>query len=272
MSAIWLAIPLLVGAFVLGIWLNRYVRPFAKSEVQGVKLETLLGPVLSLTVLLLAFTLVATFGSYQRAATAAAEEARKTDYLFEMGQYLPAQVGSRLQAATACYASAVAAFEWDAMAQGRTAPEVSPWTRELRATFAEIVASEDVASPVLSQALTADRDRGESRSARLTEARPTVPTSIKMILVFTAMLGILALATFTLPHVRRRVQIGALAALTTLLLVMLLAIDDVDRPYEGLVALGPTDITRVAGDLREEFVEWRPDQTLPCDEQGLPLT
>jgi hypothetical protein len=271
MSVVWLAVPLLLGALLVGIWLNGYVRPFATSEVQGVKLEALIGPILTLTVLLLTFTLVTTFGSFQRAAAGAAVEARKADYLFEMGRLLPQPVGVRLEAATACYAAAVATFEWETMAQGRTAPEVSVWTAELRATFDEIVDRDDVPSPVLSSALTADRDRGESRSARLTEARPAVPTSIKMILILTATVGLLALATFTLPLVRRRVQIGALAALATLLTVMLLAIDDVDRPYAGLVRVDPVDMQRVAGDLREDFVELNPDVPLPCDEQGLPL-
>jgi hypothetical protein len=96
--------------------------------------------------------------------------------------------------------------------------------------------------------------------------------SIKVILILTATVGLLALATFTLPLVRRRVQIGALAALATLLTVMLLAIDDVDRPYEGLVRVDPVDMQRVAADLREDFVELNPGVPLPCDEQGLPVT
>jgi cytochrome bd-type quinol oxidase subunit 2 len=73
-------------ALICGLMANRYVRPFAKTEVQGVKLEALVGPVVSLTVLLLAFTLVTVYGSFLRAQTSAAEETRKVDYQFEMAQ------------------------------------------------------------------------------------------------------------------------------------------------------------------------------------------
>jgi type IV secretion system protein VirB2 len=39
-------ITLAVGAaLIVGLIANRYVRPFAKTEVQGVKLETLTGPI-----------------------------------------------------------------------------------------------------------------------------------------------------------------------------------------------------------------------------------
>ncbi|KAB7746521.1 hypothetical protein GA707_03265 [Nostocoides sp. F2B08] len=73
-------------AIVAGMFANRFVRPFATTEVQGVKLEALVGPLVSLTVLLLAFTLVTIFGSFQRAQFSASEEARKVDHQFEMAQ------------------------------------------------------------------------------------------------------------------------------------------------------------------------------------------
>ncbi len=268
---VYAAVLLLPAAYVLGVWLNGYVRPFAKSEVQGVKLEALLGPIMSMAVLLLAFTLVTTFGSYQRAVVAASDEARKADYLFELGRYMPDGPGTRIEAATACYAAAVATFEWETMAQGRTAPEVSVWTAQLRDGFDELVET-DAVSSVVGAALTADRDRGEARSRRLTEARPAVPDPIKVVLVGAAATGVLALATFTLPLVRRRVQIGALGALTVLLVVVIVSIDDVDRPYQGLVSIDPVDMARVAGDLREDFIELHPDTPPPCDDQGLPTS
>jgi hypothetical protein len=184
---------------------------------------------------------------------------------------MPEGPGTRIEAATACYAAAVAAFEWDTMAQdqGRTAPEVSVWTAQLRDGFDELVETDVVAS-VVGATLAADRDRGEARSRRLTEARPAVPDPIKVVLVGAAATGVLALATFTLPLVRHRVQIGALGGLTVLLVVVIVSIDDVDRPYQGLVSIDPVDMARVAGDLREDFIELHPDTPPPCDDQGLP--
>jgi uncharacterized membrane protein (DUF485 family) len=259
---------IILTALIVGLIANHFVRPFAKTEVQGVKLETLTGPIVSVTVLLLAFTLVTVYQSFLRGQTAAAEEARKVDYQFEMAQLLTEPDRQLISSATTCYASAVANYEWTSMQQGRTAPEVSPWTRQMRAGILSMTQRDEVPSSVMSALLTADRDRGESRSRRLTEAQPSVPIELKILLVITASFAVLVLATFTLGSVNRRVQIGVLTVLATVFIAFLAVITDLDRPYDGMVSVGPTDITRVAGDLREDYLEAYPAVPLPCDETG----
>jgi len=256
-------------ALAVGLLANRWVRPFADSEVKGIKLEALVGPILSLTVVLIAFTLVNVFASYNRAAQSASDEARKVDFLYELGGYLPdAAIQAELQSGVTCYAAAVAGPEWDVMDQGRTAPEVSPWTRQIRGAIEQISTSE-TPSPVFSAVLTADKERGEARSRRLTEARPAVPALLYGLLIGSAALGVFALAAFTLPYVGRRVQIGVLVILAVLLSLFVGMIRDMDRPYDGFVALDPTDITRVAGDLAEDWAEDHPGAPLPCDARGV---
>lgn len=268
-----LVIAAIVGAaLVAGLIANKYVRPFAKSEVQGVKLEALVGPIVSLTVLLIAFTLVTVFASFQRGQTAAADEARKVDNQFETAQYLTEPQRQEVLSATTCYALAVSTYEWEAMADGKTATEVSPWTKAIRAGYADMVAADDVPSGVMSALLAADRDRAEARSKRLTEARPAVPNELKFLLVLSASLGILALGTFTLGYVSRRVQIGVLSILALVFVLFLTAISDMDRPYDGVIAAPPDDITRVAGELLDDYQEMYPQKALPCDETGRALT
>ncbi len=157
------------------------------------------------------------------------------------------------------------------MADGKTATEVSPWTKAIRAGYAEVVAQDNVPSGVMSALLAADRDRAEARSKRLTEARPAVPTELKFLLVLSASLGILALATFTLGYVSRRVQIGVLSILALVFVLFLAAISDMDRPYDGVIAAPPEDITRVAGELLEDYQEMYPQDPLPCDNTGRAL-
>lgn len=236
----------------------------------GVKLEALIGPIMSLTVLLLAFTLVNVYGSYQRAQQSAAEEARKVDFLYELGGYSPEPVGEDLRAAVACYAAAVAGFEWAAMEDGRTARQVSPWTAAIREQIEALTGSEDSPGPVVSAVLAADKERGEARSRRLTEARPAVPKALFALLIGSAAVGIAALSTFTLGQVARRVQVGVLSVLALLLALFVGMVWDMDRPYDGVVAIEAVDMTRVAGDLRGDFVEDYPTRALPCDERGGP--
>ena len=61
---------ILATALTVGLIANHFVRPFAKTEVQGVKLELLVSPLLTLTVLLLSFVLVQAFSSYNRVRVA----------------------------------------------------------------------------------------------------------------------------------------------------------------------------------------------------------
>jgi hypothetical protein len=81
-------------------------------------------------------------------------------------------------------------------------------------------------------------------------------------------MGILVLATFTLGSVSRNVQVGVLTVLACVFVLFLSVISDMDRPYDGLVSAGPVDITRVAGDLAEDYAQAYPDVPLPCDSTG----
>lgn len=233
------------------------------------KLEALVSPMVSMSVLVLAFVLVQTFASYGRARDSSGEEARKVDFLFETAGYAPPSQARRLQAAVACYARVMAELEWETTGSGRTAPEASEWTGGMREVYGELVErGGDQPLPLL---LTTDKERGESRSRRLTEARPALPTAITILMIGSTTVGLFALATFTLPNVRRNTQIFALVGLTTVLVVVQLAIADMDRPYTGLIKVPSTDLERVSGDLAEDFGEDHPGRPLPCDEQGRPL-
>ena len=121
---------------------------------------------------------------------------------------------------------------------------------------------------MLSTVLTVDKERAEARSRRLTESRASVPPLLFTLLIGAASVGVFALAAFTLPYVGRRVQIGVLVKLALLLAGFIGVIWDMDRPYSGVVAVEATDMSRVAGDLAEEWSEEHPDEPLPCDERG----
>ena len=256
-------------ALSAGLLINRFVRPFATSELQGIKLETLVSPVMTMTALLLAFVLVQTFSSYQRAKTGAAEEARKVDFLYELGGYVPKREGQDLQAATACYAKVIATLEWPVTGDGQVASEASAWTGQMRDVYGRLalLGGEQPYAAMVQ----ADKERGEARSRRLTEARAAVPREMTVLLIVIASLGILALASLTLAKVTRNMQVVAVGTLALVLILVLLTINDLDRPFSGVIQLEPVDIERVAGDLGEDFAEDNPGARLPCDEAGRPL-
>ena len=113
----------LVGALLIGLLANRWVRPFAKSEVQGVKLELLISPLLTLTVLLLAFVLVQVFASFRASKDASGLEAGRVVFEFDIAGYYDDPIAEPMQSALVCYARAVAHQDWPALAGD---PELSP--------------------------------------------------------------------------------------------------------------------------------------------------
>ena len=92
---------------------------------------------------------------------------------------------------------------------------------------------------------------------------------MKLLLIGIAAPGVFNLATFTLTDVRRRMQIGALVGLSVLLAVFMAAIEEIDHPCSGIIAIAPTDITREAHELAAGFATHYPGIQLPCDRTGL---
>ncbi|MFD6436211.1 hypothetical protein ACFWFC_26175, partial [Streptomyces venezuelae] len=86
-----LIIVVAVLALLAGLAANRFLRPRLVSEDDdtGMAVKDLVGPLLTLTVLLLAFVLVTANGSYGKAEIAARGEARAVDQLVESAEYAP---------------------------------------------------------------------------------------------------------------------------------------------------------------------------------------
>ena len=201
----WIIIVVLAVAFVAGLVANHWVRPFATSEVQGVKLELLVSPLLTLSVLLLAFLLVQVFASYKTVRDASSEEAGKVLAEFDIAGYLPAEYAAPLQSSVICYSRAVAEIEWGLLDERAAVdPAVSLWGNKIDDPMARL-ASERSEQPY-GTLLSVDRERAEARRKRITEARPSVPVELNLLLLGISALGVFSLAAF---HVALRVSAGA---------------------------------------------------------------
>ncbi|WP_426367742.1 hypothetical protein [Streptomyces sp. E-08] len=104
-----LVILVAVAALLAGLAADRYLRPrlLTEDDDTGMAVKDLVGPLLTLTVLLLAFVLVTANGSYGKAEVASRGEARALDQLVETAEYAPQVQRSRIQADVVCYARAV---------------------------------------------------------------------------------------------------------------------------------------------------------------------
>ncbi|MEU5150088.1 DUF4239 domain-containing protein (plasmid) [Streptomyces yangpuensis] len=224
--------------------------------------KDLVGPLLTMTVLLLSFVLVTANGSYGKAEVAARGEARALDQLVETAEYAPAAERARIQAAAVCYARAVRAQEWPAMADGNGSPAPSIWSTDVRQSFKGLAGQ-----PVFGMLVAADNKRSDEREERLTQATSSIPPVIFWFLLATLVITVTALG-ICLPRKNNRGQTVTLVVITALLTTALVIIRDVDRPFGGIIDITPTAITEAERQAHRDFTAHHPATDLPCDNNG----
>ncbi|MGW3917689.1 bestrophin-like domain, partial [Streptomyces sp. NPDC005070] len=169
-------------ALVAGLAANRWLRPRLLSEDDdtGMAVKDLVGPLLTLTALLLAFVLVTANGSYDKAEVASRGEARALDQLVETAEHAPETQRAQIQADAVCCARAVRVQEWPAMSDGKGSAAPSVWSTDFRQTFRPLEGK-----PVFGMLIAADNKRSDEREERLTQASASIPSAIFWFLLAT---------------------------------------------------------------------------------------
>nr|WP_223184102.1 hypothetical protein [Streptomyces sp. CBMA291] len=251
-------------ALLAGLAANRWLRPLLLTEDDGtgMAVKDLVGPLLTMTVLLLSFVLVTANGSYGKAEVASHGEARALDQLVETAEYAPAAQRARIQAGAVCYARAVRTQEWPAMSDGNGSEAPSVWSTDFREVFKSLEGK-----PVFGMLVAADNKRSDERDERLTQATASIPSAIFWFLLATLVVTVTALG-ICLPRRNNRGQITTLVVITALLTTTLCIIRDVDRPFGGIVDVEPTSMAEVEGQAYRDFTANHPNADLPCDADG----
>ncbi|MER8237006.1 hypothetical protein [Streptomyces sp. NPDC094049] len=259
-----LVIVIAVLALLAGLAANRWLRPrlLTVGDEEGMAVKDLVGPLLTMTVLLLSFVLVTANGSYGKAEVASRGEARALDQLVETAEYAPAAERARVQADAVCYARAVRVQEWPAMSDGHGSPGPSVWSTDFRESFKSVAGK-----PVFGMLVAADNERSDEREERLTQATSSIPSVIFWFLLATLVVTVTALG-ICLPRKNNRGQILTLAVITALLTTTLVIIRDVDRPFGGIINVGPTAIAEAERQAYRDFTANHPSAALPCDSTG----
>ncbi|MEU6658486.1 hypothetical protein [Streptomyces sp. NPDC046821] len=259
-----LVIVVAVVALLAGLAANRFLRPrlLTEDDDTGMAVKDLVGPLLTLTVLLLAFVLVTANGSYGKAEVASRGEARALDQLVETAEYAPEAQRARIQAGAVCYARAVRTREWPAMADGNGHSAPSVWSTDFRRTFKTLEGK-----PAFGMLIAADNKRSDEREERLTQATASIPGTIFWFLLATLVITVVALG-ICLPRRNNRGQLVTLTVITALLTTTLVIIRDVDRPFGGIINVKPTAISEAERQADRDFHVNHPAAELPCDSEG----
>jgi hypothetical protein len=182
----------------------------------------------------------------------------------------PAEQGEELRGDIACYAQAVVADEWPAMASGGESELVVDWLRRIERTVDEMPVDTPRTAAALQHWLDEMTVRREGRRTRLYQAVPKVPEAVWL----TLLLGAALTVSFLLLYADRRdrwwVQATMIGSVTVLVAAGLLVVVYLDRPFQRDGAyVGPGEMETSIRLMDEELGDLA--IALPCDEAGRPI-
>jgi hypothetical protein len=231
----------------------------------GLSIGEMIGPLGTLSVLLLVFVLVQTYASWSAAGEAETAEASATLLLFREADLVnDGRTRNRLRAAVVCYARSVIRREWPAMQHRRVSSVPTYWGARIREagvrltrTGAERNAGENLVAR--------DGERASARQERLGEARPTVPTALFVLMVLAVAITLSIIGVATAQSVGRGVHPVIVVATGIVLAATLTLVRDLDHPYAGTLKRSPSQTEFIRAQIAPEV-----RGPLPCDDGGMP--
>jgi hypothetical protein len=236
-----------------------------RTSHEGLSMAGMVGPLGTLSVLLLVFVLVQTYASWSAAGEAETAEATATLLLFREADLVKdARTRNDLRAAVVCYATSVIRQEWPAMQNRRVSSVPTYWGARIREagvrltrTSAEKNAGENLVAR--------DGERASARQERLGEARPTVPRALFLLMLLAVAVALGFIGVATEQSVGRGVHAVIVVATGVVLAATLTLVRDLDQPYAGALRRSPSQTEFIRAQIAPEV-----RGPLPCDDGGMP--
>lgn len=273
MNLLW-AVLILVAAITVAVCAMLFVRrraPDGSYFEDGDRASGVFGVLATGFAIFAGFVIFLAFTSYDQSRSGSEAEALVVVQQFETAQFLPVNVRDRLTSELICYGRSVVDQEWPAMEDGTVGDAINPWGvalfRSLKLAKPETSAEEAAYGKWLDQ--TSDREEG--RRDRVHGATGIIPTSIWLVLFFTAGI-VFAYMLFFADHAERAVsQAMLIGSATAVVTATLLAIYALDNPYRpGVGNLRPVAMERSLAILDEARSVVNDSAPLPCDAEGEP--
>lgn len=184
-----------------------------------------------------AFMLSGVWTNFRTAEANASAEATDLVNLFRLAEGLPAPQRRQLQALCRTYASVAIEQEWPAMQGDSLSPPGFSVTQQLWATLMRA----DVHSPLeqtsLAAALGTLGSMTEHRRIRQLQSHSRLPTILWVVLIAGGLSTVGAACTYEVRSAR--LHTFQVVTLSSLIGLVLLAVADIDRPFQGAVHVPP---------------------------------
>jgi hypothetical protein len=188
--------------------------------------------------ILLAILVLFASTHYTAAMDHADQEATSLNDMYKAAGTLPGPVGGQLRHDVVCYAREKIDLEWPALraSDGNGSPEVFARTRQL----GQLVQDAAQAQPQnlnVSTLFNANLQRGAARQLMLEDSRPQLPAPLWVVVILG--IGIVVFLLSLRYWDERAHLVAALAASLLLLIAMVGALAELDRPFASVIGLQP---------------------------------
>ena len=187
---------------------------------------------------LLAFMLSGVWTMFQQAEVNAEQEANDLVNVFRLSSQLPDPAAIQLQNLSRDYAHMAIDKEFPSLSGQVLPPQGASLIAEMWATAGKIKATNPNEQIVLGQLLSTLGSMTQHRRIRIMQSREMLPPILWTVLIAGGVITVAAACFFGVPNFRfHLLQVIVLSFLISLVLV---AIADIDRPYQGDVKVSPT--------------------------------
>jgi len=218
---------------------------------------------------LVAFTFLLAFQSFDRARTASQDESTSTTALFHTAELFPVASRDALRGDLVCYARAVIYKEWPSMRENQQSRSVRGWIRGLERDFEAVEVRGVKAEAAFANWFDQTQQRAKARRQRLDEAAPFVPPIVWLFLIFGGIVVIAFVGYFADRRERRFSQTGMIFAVTTMVVASLLMVRFLDSPYDDQSgSIKPNAMAESLATMNGEDAAVTPGVHPRCDRQG----
>jgi hypothetical protein len=238
----------MVGSFMLfavgGHRIARRMSPAVADGKHSPLAERMIGVLLGMFGLVLAFTIVTLYGAYKEASHTVQAEATFAAEIYRDTRVFEPQAAAEVDRALGAYVREVVNNEWPLLAKGRASQEAWDLTTELFAVFQRYEPQTEVQKTFYGEAVGKLNEMLGARRARIQEAEEELPPEFLILISCGAfiLMGFLWLLKSEDPNIHSLLIAGvALMVGLNILLVVLL-----DHPFAGDVRVSPHPFTEGA--------------------------
>jgi uncharacterized protein DUF4239 len=186
---------------------------------------------------IIAFMLSGVWANFQAAQVNAEQEANCLVNVHRFAERLPPASGGKVQQLAVDYSKAMISEEWPAMKHASSSDRAQQLMQELWRTLTAIEAQNATQQTALDHALSQLTSMTEHRRIRLLQSRQSLPGILWAVLIIGGIITVGSTCLFGVDNFK--LHLVQVVAITLLLSVMLIAIAEIDRPFQGDIRVSP---------------------------------